>query len=34
MMSKIEVVFVDLIVGITYTEGDQGIERLEAVVQR
>ena len=25
MMSKIEVVFVDLIACITYTEGDQGI---------
>ena len=34
MMSKIEVVFVDLIVCITYTEGDQGIRGLEAFVQR
>ena len=34
IMRKIEVVFVDLIVCITYTEGDQGIRRFEAAVQR
>ena len=34
MMSKIEVVFVDLIACITYTEASQSIERLGAVVQR
>ena len=34
MMSKIEVVFVNLISCATYTEASQGIQRLEAVVQR